>query len=56
MDTITLIKLIVGLAMCALPIGYWFHMIVQLNRDGKELERMEREDFPSLAADSAASD
>ena len=56
MDTITLIKLIVGLALCALPIGYGAYMILQLNRDGKELERMEREDFPSLAADSAASD
>lgn len=56
MDTVTLIKLIVGLVVCAVPFGIGARLILQSKRDGRELEKIRREDFPNLAADTAASD
>ena len=56
MDTVSFIKLILGLAVCAVPFGIGARLILQSKRDERELEKIRREDFPSLAADTAASD
>ena len=51
MDHITLIKLIVGFVLCALPLGYGIYIIVELKRIGRQLEALDKEEFPTLSSD-----
>ncbi len=47
MEPSTWMKLIVGLALCAMPLGIGVHMILDLRKAGRRIDQIMNDEYPS---------